>query len=345
MVAPAGSGARKSAHTRFHNSYLKIITGSNLSRRRLPWMRAEAPADGPTVWLTACGHGDEVGGMVVIQELFRKLRRGRLLQGKVLAFPLMNPIGFEAGSRTVIVSEEDLNRCFPGERDGSFAQRIAYKIFSTIVGTGPDLVLDLHNDWIKSIPYAVLDPAPGATAREGWERARNLARLSGLPAVVEAEVVPHSLSWCLLKACVPALTLELGESHIVNEANIASGLGAVWNILAALDMVSPDPVPFASEWLSRSGTRILRYWDRPLASSSGIVRFLVGPGDRVEAGQEIARIHDAFGKLQESVPAAYAGIVLGHVDSSVAFPGLPIMTFAILPQRKATVSCRSRSVL
>ena len=35
-------------------------------------MSAESKNQGPTVWITACGHGDEVGGMVVIQEIFKK---------------------------------------------------------------------------------------------------------------------------------------------------------------------------------------------------------------------------------------------------------------------------------
>ena len=53
-------------------SFIKIMTGSDLSRRRLPFMSAESSKSGPVVWLTGCGHGDEVGGTVVIQEIFKR---------------------------------------------------------------------------------------------------------------------------------------------------------------------------------------------------------------------------------------------------------------------------------
>jgi predicted deacylase len=78
-------------------------------------MVLESPSPGPVVWLTACVHGDEVGGLVIIPELFK--RRGKqLMRGALYAFPLMNPLGFETASRDIILSKEDLNRSFPGNK-------------------------------------------------------------------------------------------------------------------------------------------------------------------------------------------------------------------------------------
>ena len=43
----------------------------------------------------------------------------------------------------------------------------------------------------------------------------------------------------------------------------------------------------------------------------------------------LREIYSAFGKLQETMQAMEDGIVLGHTDTSVAFPGKPIMAFGI----------------
>ena len=118
-------------------------------------MDLNSEIEGPVIWFTGCMHGDEIGGTVIIHELFKKLQK-RLLRGRVLAFPLMNPFGFETSTRTII-SEEDLNRSFPGDEKGTLAQRIAAKIFNQIMVSRPSYVIDLHNDWNKSIPYALLD--------------------------------------------------------------------------------------------------------------------------------------------------------------------------------------------
>ena len=64
-------------------SFLKILTGSDMSRRRLPLMYVNSFKDGPVIWLTACGHGDEVGGVIVIQEIFKWIKKNILLKGAI----------------------------------------------------------------------------------------------------------------------------------------------------------------------------------------------------------------------------------------------------------------------
>jgi predicted deacylase len=317
------------AQNRLSYSFLKILTGSDLANRRLPLMSCTALRPGPTVWLTACSHGDEVGGIAVVHDLLRRLH-AELQCGTVHAFPLMNPIGFESGTRNITISREDLNRSFPGNPQGSLGERIAHRIFARILASRPALVLDLHNDWIRSIPFALLDPATTAFDAPSYRAAHDLARRTGLCTIVETEPVTGSLSYTALAAGIPAITLELGESRVVNEAHVDSGLGAVSNMLTALGMIAPARAPFRYPLPPRyADGALLRYSDQPVGSKSGIIRFLVEPGAEIRRGQPFARIVNAFGKHQETVRAAADAIVLGHSDSSAVFPGMPIMAFGI----------------
>ena len=68
---------------------------------------------------------------------------------------------------------------------------------------------------------------------------------------------------------------------------------------------------------------------QPLSSTSGVIRFLAKTGDMVKKGQPVAKIYDAFGELEETITAPDGGIILGHSDFSVAFPGVPVMAFGI----------------
>jgi len=304
-------------------SSIKILTGSDLSRRRLPFMFVKSVNPGPVIWLTACVHGDEVGGMVVIQEIFRKLKK-EILKGAVYAFPLMNPMGFENSSRHITFSNEDLNRSFPGNENGSLAERIADRIFTQIKETSPFLVLDLHNDWKKSIPYVLLDPNPGK--EEAYERAEELSKKIGFPVVLDNVEVEKTLTYSLLKEGIPALAIELGESYYVNEKDVEHGFKAVWNLLSELGMVSPEE-PLKVVISEKIKDRILTYSQQQVSLTSGIIRFLVKPGEIVKKGQSLARIYNAFGKLLETIRALEEGIVLGYADSAVAFPGSPVMAF------------------
>jgi predicted deacylase len=304
---------------------VKILSGSELSRRRLPYMRMTAPRPGPTIWLTGCSHGDEVGGIVVIQEVFRRLRRQPLRRGSVHAFPLMNPFGFEAAVRHLTFSEEDLNRAFPGNATGTLAERLAERIFTTIAASRPAAVIDLHNDWIRSIPYAVLDAPPAKDRKGAYRRSHVLATRSGLPAVVETNPLRRTLSHALIEHGIPALTLELGESHVVNETNVTLGMRSVFNQLAALHMLDSEEEELRLPLANDVPRKVLEYSQLPLSSSNGIIRFLVRPAEVVAAGQPVARITNSFGSLVEKLSAPGRAVVLGLADSSVAYPGAPVM--------------------
>ncbi|MBN2314443.1 MAG: succinylglutamate desuccinylase/aspartoacylase family protein [Sedimentisphaerales bacterium] len=315
-------------------SFLKILTGSDLSRRRLPFMAIESVRPGPVVWLTACIHGDEVTGIVTIQEVFKSLRKQPLRNGSLYAFPLMNPIGFETASRNITLSKEDLNRSFPGDKNGSVAERIADKIFSTIKETKPALVLDLHNDWMKSIPYALVDSNPGGAHKQAYEQTKKVAEKSGFLVILETEAASRSLSYSLLEHDIPALTIELGESYVVNEQNVVYGVKSILGILAHLDMMDKPAEPFTFKTTQAISAKTLKLSSLPVSSASGIVRFQTEPGAVVKKGQAVAKIYNAFGKLQGTLLSRNDGVVLGHSDFSVAFPGAPVMAFGIFEKNE-----------
>lgn len=321
--------------------FLPILTGSDLSSRRLPRVTARAPKDGPVVWVTACIHGDEVGGMVVAQELIKYLKKHPLVKGTVHTIPLMNPIGFESGVRNVPVSgdsmhHENLNRAFPGDREGSVTERIAHTIFAAIIKTKPALVVDLHNDWSQSIPYALLDPARNALNRGVFTAAKNLAQATSFPVIHEGEAsepkyeLVNSLSGSMAAHGIPSFTLELGPAYAVDEHFVELGVQALINVLVELEML-PAQQPFTYPTPKHYRKKTLCYTQEPRGSKSGIVRFIAKPGDEVKEGQPLARIYNSFGELEETVVATRDALVLGHADYSVAFPGMTLYAFAFTP--------------
>lgn len=300
-------------------TFIKILTGSDLSTRRLPLIKIESESSGPTVWLTACGHGDEVGGIVIIQEIVKWLNSNSLLKGNIYAFPLMNPMGFENASRQITYSKEDLNRSFPGNHNGSLAQRLADKIFTTIKNTTPNLVIDLHNDWIRSIPYTLVDLTDSSDLSH---QINEFAIVTDFPVVYDTDLIENSLAFSLINQGIPAITLEVGESHIVNEQDVKMGVSAVLKVLQSLGMINyqadiPPSYQFTPD-------KMLHYSNKPLCSTSGIIRFMVAAGQQVKIGKPIAKIYNVFGRPLETIKTTREGIVLGLSDSSVAFPGMPI---------------------
>lgn len=339
-VTRAAGARKREGRTRLRFSRIPVLDGADLTTRRLALMEARSGRAGPSVWLTAGVHGDEVGAIVVVQEIFARLRSGALKAGRVQAFPLLNPFGFETASRQIPSSQEDLNRAFPGDASGTFAQRIAHLVSARIRADAPDLVLDLHNDWIRSIPYALIDPRPTDEAGRAAHRSvREAARATGLPMVdeqaegVSRAMLRSTLSGSLLESGVPALTLELGAAHSVDEPSVRSGVDAVWRALAAIGVVAPDAdAPDVGPLVPDDYRgRMLRYGHRPCPSTTGIVRYLVEPGQVIGASTPLASVHNVFGRRMELLRSTDEALVLGCSDSSLAVPGVPIVALAMRP--------------
>lgn len=292
----------------------------------------------PVVWLTACSHGDEVGGVAVIHEIFKN--PARILSGSLYAFPMMNPIAFEKGNR--LVNGDDLNRAFPGKSSGSVADVTANTIYKRITNSDPDLVIDIHNDWTHSIPYVILDPVMKSKSSYGSVKEYSLA--SGFQ-VVEETTDPlddsspkewkKTLSGSLMNAGYPALVMEIGEARVINEENVKKGVDAVFRILEKLGMLSTQHSSVSSPVFSPvsvpSNDSVLYYSGRPRSSTKGgIIRFKVKPGDKIKRGHVLAVIYDVLGEVMEEMSFTEDyGVVLGYAETSVAYPDEPLIAIAV----------------
>ena len=84
--------------------------------------------DGPTVLFTAGIHGDEVNGVEIVRQLISKgINQPKI--GTTICVPIINVFGFLQKIRE-FPDGRDLNRSFPGARNGSLAAQVAYKLMN-----------------------------------------------------------------------------------------------------------------------------------------------------------------------------------------------------------------------
>jgi predicted deacylase len=304
------------------------ITGMrDIVQRRIAVLSADSKVPGPVIWLTACIHGDEVGGTAIVHDVFSELRKSGLTRGTVHAFPLVNSMGFENVSRYINTDREDLNRCFPGNARGSMGERLARRLFDAIMKTSPDLVIDIHNDWVRSIPYVLLDSAESYRSNHLQGQVRKMARATQLLLVEDSDVfhsLRNSLAGASVEAGIPSFTIEAGGAFSIVEESVSSGMTAILSVLKFMKMIDwwkPPPVQ-----TNLSGP--LMYTNRPLCTSSGLIRFSVSPGQAIQKDQVLARVYSAFGSDEESLRATAGGIVLGLEDHARVLPGREVIAIA-----------------
>lgn len=269
--------------------------------------------EGPTLFVSAAIHGDELNGVEVIRRLLN-LRALRSIRGTLFAVPIVNVHGFLHQSR-YLPDRRDLNRSFPGSAKGSIAARLANTFYQQIVSRA-DYGIDLHTGAINR------SNLPQIRANLDDESTLRLANAFGAPVIVNANIRDGSLRACAAELGIPILIYEAGEALRFDEVSIRAGVRGILNVMRAIGML-PE------QRRKRSLVPVLARttaWMR--APSSGIVNSQVSLGSRVVKDQCIATISDPLGHAQEAVRATFNGIVIGQSKLPLAHEGDALFNLA-----------------
>lgn len=248
---------------------------------------------GPTLFVSAAIHGDELVGVEVVRRLARRRYSG--LRGTLILVPVVNLHGFLAHER-YLPDRRDLNRCFPGRERGSLAARLAHLLTEEVVARS-DVGIDLHtgSGHRANLPQLRADLEDPEVMR--------LARAFAAPVAIDARVREGSMRGAAAALGVPVLVFEAGEALRVDEASVRHGVRGVTSVMCALGMTRGCP-PQRDVFLARRTT-----WSR--APRSGLFACTVAPGDQVEAGQVVGTVENLLGDEREEVRARGAGVVIG----------------------------------
>lgn len=253
---------------------------------------------GPSLFVSAAVHGDEINGVEIIRRLLR-LSLLKNLRGTLLAVPIVNVYGFVSHSR-YLPDRRDLNRAFPGSDKGSMAARLADLFLREIVAKS-DYGIDLHTAAIHR------DNLPQVRANLDDEETARIARAFHVPVLLNADIRDGSLRAVAAEKGIPMLLYEAGEALRFNEKSISAGVHGIVSVMRELGMLPPSKrrrrrqeplVARASNWIR--------------AGQSGIHRATVALGTRVKKDQVIGIISDPFGSQEMEVKANCAGIVIGR---------------------------------
>jgi len=275
---------------------------------------------GPTLFVCAAIHGDELNGVEVIRRLLkRKILRS--LRGTLLAVPIVNVHGFLDQSR-YLPDRRDLNRSFPGSLKGSIAARLA-NLFTTQILSNADYGIDLHTGAINR------SNLPQIRANLDDSQTLDMAKAFGAPVIINSNIRDGSLRECASDRGLPVLIYEAGEALRFDETSIRGGIRGILSVMRHIGML---PASKQSKPVTPIVARSTQ-WVRAVAS--GIVSGKVKLGGTVKKGQRLATISDPLGDDEENVVAPFDGIVIGRTNLPLAHEGdalFNLSSFADVPK-------------
>jgi predicted deacylase len=272
---------------------------------------------GPTVFLTAAVHGDELNGVKVLQEVAAAYDPADL-HGTLVCLHVVNVPGYLAQQRDIPIYDQDLNRSFPGREQSNTAERMAHEVYERFVSQC-DLGLDFHTSTRNrtTMYHARADMTDPEVAR--------LAEAFGANVILDGAGDDGSLRTVATNDGTPTVTVEMGKAHRVQRPLVERAVAGVESVLAEYGVLPAADVAEPS-WQKRLGGDQEKKWLR--ADTGGLVDMEWGPTPLVHDGDTICTISDHFSTEEHVVTAPFTGIVVGVLENPVALPGHPLCHLA-----------------
>ncbi|UJH90307.1 succinylglutamate desuccinylase/aspartoacylase family protein [Antarcticibacterium sp. 1MA-6-2] len=263
---------------------------------------------GPVVLLTAGIHGDEINGVEIVRQVISK-NINKPVKGTIICIPVVNVFGF-LNMKREFPDGRDLNRVFPGTKNGSLASRFAFQFVKKILPVA-DFCLDFHISGASRFNVAQV------RVLKGDEKSMKFAHIFNAPFTIYSKTIGKSYRETCYKLGKMVLLFEGGKSMDSNREIARLGVEGTMRILKHLGMLKPrfeieDP-PTQTNIIENST------WMR--AKYSGLLHVKIECGRRVERGEYIATITDPYGKFRHKVIAPHEGFIINVNESPIVYQG------------------------
>lgn len=285
---------------------------------RMPLFVLNGAGEGPTVVITAGIHGSEYVGIAAAMRLAKETDVSQI-KGQLVIAPISSMTAY--ARRAIYIAPPDnknLNRSFPGDPNGTFAEQLARWIFANLIQRA-DFYLDLHGGDLNEalVPFSIIKRTANAALNE---KAHALAAAFGIPLILAVEdTIKGGTYSSAADAGIPAVLAEIGGQGLWSDDEVQAMLNGLHRALshAGVLQVSAPPAP---------ATRVLEEMAWLRSDHDGMFYPLCKVGDEVKSGQALGYGTDFLGnKVQEAI-APVDGTVLFLVTTLAMNQGDPLLS-------------------
>lgn len=287
---------------------MEIARLHTTTKLKIPVIIERSLIDGPIVLLSAGIHGDEINGVEIVRQIIiQKINKPKI--GTIICIPIINMFGFVNKSRE-FPDGRDLNRVFPGSKNGSLASRFAFHILKEIMPI-VDYAIDFHAGGASRFNAPQIRIAPNNP------ELKKLSDIFDAPFTLYSKNIVGSFRNSSEKLNVKMLLFEGGKSLDINTQIASEGVNGTKRLLNYLGMLSNKHNIVhqltKSIYIEKSG------WLR--AKCSGLFHDNNLIGCFVEKGTVLGTITDPFGKFEQKVKAPNNGYIINANHSPIVYEG------------------------
>lgn len=284
--------------------------------------RFDTGRPGPQVLLTGALHGDELTATGALWRVMERLDSADI-GGQLTIIPLVNQQGARQSRRHVPLATTDLNRVFPGRKDGELGERLAAALVELM--DGHDALIDVHTaGWCTN--FLLLDNIAepvmqGMVYR--WADSSALPVFGEMPAE-QANLQGLDRCWTtwVVNNGKPAVTIELSGLMTLDVVGAEQGADAILKLLRDLPRALSDKT-------GAEPVKLVRH--EVYSETGGLFETACNVGDKLAAGAVIGRVRTMLGDIQETAVTPCAGDVIALNPVSAVMVGTHLVTLGVAP--------------
>lgn len=259
-------------------------------------------------------HGDELEGQYLAYMIGSYLDANiEQLDGIVDIYPALNPMGIDSITRGVPMFDLDMNRVFPGSKDGTMIEMICASIVDDIAGS--DVCVDIHssNIFLKEIPQIRMS-VPTAPTLLPYAKMMNV---DFVWIHESATVLESTLAHTLNTRGTKTLVVEMGVGMRITKEYCRQLFDGILNLMKELGMWSGETALVREPIVSEG--REVGFVN---SDAAGIFVPCADFGDTVNKGEHIGDVVDPLtSKVVEKVEAVCSGMIFTLREYPVVYGG------------------------
>lgn len=259
-------------------------------------------------------HGDELEGQYVCWDLIRRVNEKiENLDGILEVYPALNPLGVNSMTRGIPQFDLDMNRIFPGNENGTFAEYTAAKIIEDI--SGADVVIDIHasNIFLREIPQVRINEI----SQDVLLPLAKLVNTDFIWVHSNATVLEGTLAYSLNTTGTPCLVVEMGVGMRITEEYGQQLTDGILNLMCELGIWKGSAPAVREPVISKDDKVSFLNADK-----SGVFLPTAKHSVMLKTGDEIGKILNPLtGEILETITSPVNGLLFTIREYPIVYEG------------------------
>lgn len=289
--------------------------------RTIPVTLINGAKEGKSLLITAGVHGGEYPCIKAAIEIAKEINPADVCGNIIIVHPVNVEAFFKRTPAVVPEDNKNLNNIFPGKKDGTIAEKIAYMIVNEMQQK-VDFHLDIHGGDLNEALTPHLYYA-GKAKEEVIEKIKDMAAVLDVKYMVESNTTTGVHSYGAISG-VPSMLLERGGMGLCLKEDVKAYKKDLYSVLNKMRIL------ISEEELKEEMPIDITEANYLEALNEGCWTSFVRAGELISKGQVLGEVTDFFGNLVDRYYAEFDGVVMYHTVALAVTKDSPLVAYGKL---------------